>query len=314
MSKLQTNAKFNPDTVLLSDMKTGDVPSEQAEIILKKVVDQSLVTKLAQYEPMNALRKKFTYLAEGPGAYWVNEGEVIKTSKSKWLTIEMVAHKLGVIIPVSKESLKYSVTDFFNLHKKEIQDAFQVKFDKSVLFGGEGSPFPKGTSVFERATTEGNIVTQTDSPYKDINDLMALIEDADLEPQALATTRRYNKDLRGAMDTRGLPIFNGPREGVTPDVLGMPVAYGNGKSWDREKAVAIVGDFDNLRYGIPQGIEYSISEDATLTSIIGENNLPINLFERDLIALKATMYVAFLTVKADAFAALKPKAKAEAGQ
>ncbi len=312
MPKLETNAKFNPDTVLLSDMKTGDVPSEQAEIILKKVVDQSLVTKLAQYEPMNALIKKFTYLAEGPGAYWVNEGEVIKTSKSKWLTIEMKAHKLGVIIPVSKESLKYSVTDFFNLHKKEIQDAFQVKFDKSVLFGGEGSPFPKGTSVFERATTEGNIVTQTDSPYKDINDLMALIEDADLEPQALATTRRYNKDLRGAMDTRGLPIFNGPREGVTPDVLGMPVAYGDGKSWDREKAVAIVGDFDNLRYGIPQGIEYSISEDATLTSIIGENNLPINLFERDLIALKATMYVAFLTVKADAFAALKPKAKAGA--
>lgn len=313
MPKLQTNATFNPDNVLLSDMKTGEVPSEQAEIILKKVVDQSLVTKLAKYEPMNALRKKFTYLAEGPGAYWVNEGEVIQTSKSKWLTIEMEAHKLGIILPVSKESLKYSVTDFFNLHKIEIQDAFQTKFDKSVLFGGEGSPFPKGTSVFERATTEGNIITQTDSPYKDINDLMALIEDADLEPQALATTRRYNKDLRGAMDTRGLPIFNGAREGVTPDVLGMPVVYGDGKSWDREKALAIVGDFDNLRYGIPQGIEYSISEDATLTSIVGENDKPINLFERDLIALKATMYVAFLTVKADAFAALKPKAEAGAG-
>lgn len=310
MAKLQTNAKFNPDTVLLSDMKTGDVPAEQAEIILKKVVDQSLVTKLAKYEPMNALRKKFNYLAEGPGAYWVNEGEVIQTSKSKWLQIEMEAHKLGVIIPVSKESLKYSVTDFFNLHKKEIQDAFQIKFDKSVLFGGADSPFPKGTSVFERATTEGNIVEQTTSPYQDINNLMALIEDADLEPQAVATTRRYNKDLRGAVDTRGLPIFNGPRDGVTPDVLGLPIAYGNGKSWDKKKAVAIVGDFDNLRYGIPQGIEYSISEDATLTSIVGENDKPINLFERDLIALKATMYVAFLTVKADAFAALKPKAQA----
>lgn len=310
MAKLQTNAKFNPDNVLLSDMKTGDVPAEQAELILKKVVDQSIVTKLAKYEPMNALRKKFNYLAEGPGAYWVNEGEVIKTSKSKWLQIEMEAHKLGVIIPVSKESLKYSVTDFFNLHKKEIQDAFQIKFDKSVLFGGTDSPFPKGISVFERATTEGNIVEQTTSPYQDINNLMALIEDANLEPQAVATTRRYNKELRGAMDTRGLPIFNGPRDGVTPDVLGLPIVYGNGKSWEKDKAVAIVGDFDNLYYGIPQGIEYSISEDATLTSIVGENDKPINLFERDLIALKATMYVAFLTVKADAFAALKPKAKA----
>lgn len=238
----------------------------------------------------------------------MSEGEKIQTSKAKWLSVEMEAHKLGVIIPVSNEFLKFTVTDFFNQMKPKIAEAFQAKFDKSVLFGGEDSPFPKGLSVLERATTEGNIITQSASPYNDINDMMALIEDADLEAQAIATTRSYNKDLRGALDERKLPIFNGPRDGVTAEVLGLPIVYGNKKAWDKEKAVAITGDFDNLFYGIPQGIEYKILEEATLSTIVGEDGAPINLAERDLVALRATMYVAFLTVKPDAFAVLKPKA------
>lgn len=311
MPKLNTNATFNPDNVLLSDAKTGEIPSETGEIILKKVVDDSLVAKLGKYEEMTALHKKFGYFAEGPGAYWVNEGEKIQTSKAQWLQMEMEAHKLGVILPVSKEFLTYTVKDFFERMKPEIAQAFQRKFDQSVLFGGEDSPFKKGLSLYERAEADGNIITQTKDVYTDINDLMTLVEDADLEPQAIATTRSYNSALRGALDTRNLPIFNGPHDGVTSSVLGLPIAYGNKKSWDKEKATAIVGDFDNLIYGIPQGIEYSISEDATLSTITGEDGQAINLFERDLIALKATMYVAFLTVQSDAFAVLKPAGASE---
>lgn len=306
MAKLVTNAKFDPDNVLLSDALTGDIPEEKGELILKKVVDDSLVTKLGKYEQMNSLRKTFGYFAEGPGAYWVNEGEKIQTSKPKWLTMTMEAHKLGVIIPVSKEFLNYTLPDFFEEKKKDIAEAFQAKFDQCVLFGADDSPFPKGISVFERAETSGNIITKSDNTYMDINDLMALVEDGDHEAQALATTRGFNKFLRGSLDGNGLPIFNGPRDGATAETLGMPIAYGNKLSWDKEKALAITGDFDNLIYGIPQGMEYAISQDATLTTIVGEDGAPINLYERDMLALRATMYVAFLTVQDDAFAALKP--------
>lgn len=307
MTELKTKAIFDPSNVLLSDAKDGKIPSETSEIILKKIVDDSIVTKLGKYEAMDKLEKQFSYFAEGPGAYWVSEGEKIQTSKAKWLNMKMEAHKLGVIIPISKEFLNYTVSDFFNQVKPKIQEAFQSKIDNAVLFGGGDSPFPAGISILERATKDGNVIAQTDSVYSDVNDLMALIEDADLEPQALATTRSYNKDLRGALDKRGLPIFNQANAGATGEVLGIPVVYGNKKNWDKTKAIGIVGDFDNLIYGIPQTMEYSISEDATITSITGEDGKPINLFERDLIALKATMYFAFLTVQSDAFAVLKPK-------
>lgn len=296
--------KFNPENVLLQDSKTGEIPKEQGSLIIKEVMDTSVITKLAKYEPMTKTIKEFDYLAEGPGAYWVNETERIQTSKAKWLRCKMEAKKLGVILPVSKEFLKYSVPNFFNLMKPKIAEAFKNKFDQAALFGTE-SPYVAGQSIYERAKAAGHELAQTTDVYKDFNDLMALIEDGDNEPQAFATTRKFNRYLRGAVDKNNLPIFNDAREGVTASALGLPVVYGSRKAWDYEKALVFTGDFDTARYGILQDIEYSVSEDATLTTITDEKGQPINLFERDMFALRATMHIAFMTIKDDAFAYLK---------
>lgn len=96
---------FNPNNVLLQDAVTGQIPQEQATLVLKEFMQQAAITKLAKYEPMTKPEKKFTYLASGPGAYWVGEGEKIQTSKATWLQATMKTKKLGVIIPVSKEFL-----------------------------------------------------------------------------------------------------------------------------------------------------------------------------------------------------------------
>ncbi len=42
----------------------------------------------------------------------------------------MTSKKLGVIIPVSKEFLRYSVTDFFTQMRPAIAEAFAIKFDQ----------------------------------------------------------------------------------------------------------------------------------------------------------------------------------------
>lgn len=305
-------ATFNPENVLLMNAKDGNIPTEYSTFIMKDVIDNSIITQFGRYEAMTKPKKVFNYLAEGPGAYWVNEAEKIQTSKATWLQITMEAKKLAVIIPVSKEFLKWTQADFFNMIKPKISEAFRKKFDAAAIFGVD-SPYGEGLSIYERAKTAENMVTLgTGSVYEDINTAMALVEDGDNEPQALATTRSFNKDLRGALDGRNLPIFNDAHDGVTASVLGMPVAYGSKGAWDKEKAIAITGDFDNAVYGILQDMEYSISEDATLTTVQGEDGEPINLFERDMFALRATMHIAFMTVKDDAFAVIEP-AKEEPG-
>ncbi len=298
---------FNPNNVLLQDAKTGEIPTETAELVLKEFLTSSVVTQLAKHEPMTKPKKKFTYLAEGPGAYWVGEGQRIQTSKATWLTAEMEAKKLGVILPVSKEFLRYTVTDFFNEIRPAIAEAFYTKFDQAALFGND-SPYAPGTSVWERIQVSGNIVEYGTNPnlYLDLNDVLALVEDGDNDPNGFTTIKKFRKDLRGAVDDRNLPIFNDPGQGAAANLLGLPVGYADGKSWDYDKALVLAGDWDFARYGILQNIEYAISEDATLTTIQDDNGNPINLFERDMFALRATMHVAFMTLKDDAFAALTP--------
>ena len=302
---------FNPDNALMMDARTGEIPTEQGTLILKDFMTNSVTAQLAQYEEMNAPRKEFTYLAEGPGAYWVGEGEKIETSKATWMTAEMEAKKLGVILPVTKEFLNYTVRDFFNQMRPAIAEAFYTKFDQAVLFGND-SPYATGVSVWENIQASGNTIElgSGENLYIDLNDLLALVEDGDNDPNGFTTTRRFRKDLRGAVDSQNMPIFNETTQGAPANLLGLPVGYVDGKAWDYDKAHLLTGDWQYARYGILQGIEYSVSEDATLTTIVDENGDPINLFERDMFALRATMHIGFMTLKEDAFAALVPPAPA----
>lgn len=71
--------------------KDGTIPDKYNTLILKDVMENSKLMQLAKYEEMDGKEKKFEYFAEGPGAYWVGEGEKIKTSKPKWLNVTMTA-------------------------------------------------------------------------------------------------------------------------------------------------------------------------------------------------------------------------------
>jgi HK97 family phage major capsid protein len=298
---------YTPANVMLQDAVNGTIPSDTGTLVVNDVMQSSAIMQLAQYEEMTKPVKKFSYLADGPGAYWVDETERIQTSKATWLEAEMTAKKLGVILPVSKEFLKYTVGDFFNQMRPLIAEAFYTKFDQAALFGNN-SPYAAGVSIWEGITASGNTVARGTSPtlYQDLNALIALVEDGDNDPNGFTTTKRFRQHLRGAVDSNNKPIFNTENQGAANQVLGLPVGYTDGRSWDAVKAELITGDWSKARYGILQGIEYAISTDATLTTITASDGAPVNLFERDMFALRATMHIGFMTLKDDAFAALTP--------
>lgn len=294
---------YTPDHVLLSDAKTGVIPQEAGNLILKDTVTNSAVMQLAKGEEMTKPKKTFTYLAKGIGAYWVSETERIQTSKPEWLTAEMEAKKLGVIIPLSKEYLRWTAKDFFNEVKPLVSEAFHQKFDAAALFG-VNSPYGQyAQGIFNGAQTEGNIIQLTDDLYADTNDLMAMIEENEFDPNGMLTTRSFKSKMRGAVDGNKQPIFNG-----TNDILGLPISYAKGEAFDKTKAASLMGDWDYARYGVLQGIEYAVSEDATLTTMTADDasGQPVSLFERDMFALRATMHVAYMNLKPDAFGALTP--------
>lgn len=87
----------------------------------------------------------------------------------------------------------------------------------------------------------------------------------------------------------------------------MPIAYtpkgsfGTGDTAPLE----LIADWNYAYYGILKGIEYEILTEATLTTVVDENDKPINLAERDMGAIKATFDLGFMTVKDEAFAVVK---------
>lgn len=296
--------EFNPDNVLLQDARTGQIPREQGTLVIRDVMQNSVMMQLAQYEEMTKQEKEFQYLADGVGAYWVDEGEVIQTSKPQWLTATMRAHKLGVIVPVSREFLTYSVTDFFTQVRPLIAEAFYKKFDEATILGVD-NPFAQ--SLEDSVTTAGHVVTG------DINgdtffELTDYVNDAGFDVNAFISKTQNRSLLRRVID--GVPQGDTVVDPVrlydrnTNTLDGAPVVDLN--SSEMQKGELFAGNFNYVRYGIPYNLNYAISEDAQLSSIVDENGQPINLFERELIAIRATMDIGFMVLNDEAFAKIEP--------
>ena len=296
--KLQLFAQtWNPDNVTVFEHKDGTIPDKYNELILKDVMEGSKVMQLAKYEEMDSKEKKFEYFAKGPGAYWVGEGEKIKTSKPQWLTAKMVAKKLGVIVPCSRELLTYKVSDFFDKMKPKIAEAFYKKFDDAVILNAD-NPFPQ--SLEESVMESGNSIS-TGLTYDNILALEDILSDGDFDVNAFISTKKNRSTLRNVQKIENDVVVETLYDRANNTLDGYPVV--DLKSL--EKGTLYAGDFDYMYYGIPYGMSYKISEEAQLSTLTNEDGTPVNLFEQELVALRVTMDVAFMIVKDTAFAKLE---------
>lgn len=287
---------WSPDNVTVLEKKDGTIPDKYNTLILKDVISNSKLMQLAKYEPMENKSKKFEYFAKGPGAYWVGEGEKIKTDKPQWLTVEMVAKKVGVIIPVSREYLTYKMSNFFTLMQPKIAEAFYKKIDEATILNID-NPFPQS---IESSIQNAGTIIEGGLTYDNILDLNDLLSDNDYESNAFISTRKNRKELREASKKIGESTqFIYDRSNNTLD--GLPVVDLKSTT----KGTLYTGDFDYLRYGIPFNISYKISEDAQLSTLTNKDGSAVNLFEQELVALRATMDIGFMVIKDEAFAKIE---------
>lgn len=288
---------FDPNNVTMLQRPDGTIPEKHARLTIEDVIQNSKVMQLGKYEQMDGLEKKFDVFVKGGGAYWVDETQKIPTTKSEWKTVEMRAKKLAVIVPVSKEYLKWSMNNFFEFMKPKIAEAFYKKFDEAVLLG-KNNPFKQ--SLAKSIQTAGTNITGS-IDYDTILDLEDKLYENDIEPNAFISKVQNHTALRKAVKTEnGVATSLYDRANKTID----GIVTVNLKSEQMPKGSLIAGDFNYLYYGIPAGVEYKISEDAQLSTLVNEDGTPINLFEQDMVALRVSMYVGALVVKDEAFAGL----------
>ena len=304
--------KFNPENVAMYEQPDGTFPERYQNIIINDFMHKSRTTALGQLLPMDDLYKKFTYQTKGPGAYWVSETQKIKTTKAEWVSAEMRAHKLGVILPASKEWLTWGMPRFFEEMRPQLVDAIYKKIDEAVFLGVD-SPFPQSV----KGVAEKNHLISGPINYANMQDLKYVLRDNRIKSNAIVSSYLNDRVLAGitepievAGQTVGVSKMFQDAENVDPDSVvegrydGLPVV--NLGTEELDKGTIISGDFNQLYYGIPRGIEYSITDSAQLSTLTNDDGTPLNLWEQDMMAVRVTFYFGMMIVKDDAFSVIEP--------
>lgn len=290
---------------VLKDELQGFVPVEQAKEIMTDVARGSSILRLSKVSTMESETKKIPVMTEGPGAYWVGEGERIKTSKAGWIYPELKAKKLAVIIPVTKEKLNDTTIAVFEELKEPIAEAFYKAIDAAGFFG-TNSPFAK--NIMNCIETSGNkIEIGTNANLDlDVSDAMGLVEEDGYDVNGFAARIGVKNSLRKLRDANGNQLYV---DGVNgKEFYSQPIEFSRNGAWDKTKAEIIGADWDKSLVGIREGIEYEILKEATLEGTEWTDGKPLSLAEQDMIAIKATMRLAYLPIKDEAFCAIVPKA------
>lgn len=292
------------DTKYLKDNLTGFVPTPTAAEIIQDVTRGSSILRLSKVQSMESETVKIPVMVSGPGAYWVGETERIQTSVAQWIFPELVAKKIGVIVPVSKEKLNDSTINVFATVQPYIAEAFYKAIDAACLFG-TNSPFAK--NIYEVAKTANAVIKEGTNTKLDldISDVMALVESAGHDANGFAAGYDLKNSLRKLRDGNGNQLYVA---GVDEETLySQPIEFSRNGAWDKTKARAIAADWKYSVVGIRDQIQYEVLKEATLQSVTMGDDKPLSLAENDMVAIKATMRIGFLPVKENAFAVLAPK-------
>ncbi|OFO70722.1 MULTISPECIES: phage major capsid protein [Staphylococcus] len=287
---------FNPDHVMMHEHKEGELLNDFNQPILLDILQNSKIMQLGKYEDMGGKsEKEFTYWADKPGAYWVGEGQKIRTTKPSLVSAKMRSHKLGVIVVASREFLNYTYSQFFEAMKPQIAEQFYKKFDEAGLLNVD-NPFAQ--SVEQSVKTSGNVVNGPIT-LENVLSLEDELLEHDVEANAFLSKTQNRTALRGVRDENTNESYY-DRSSNTLD--GLPVV--DLKSDEIKKGDLYAGDFNKMFYGIPYNMSYKISEDGQLSTVQNKDGSPVNLFEQELIALRVTMDVAFHIADDNAFAKL----------
>lgn len=235
--------------------------------------------------PMGTKTARIPVLSALPTAAFLSADQEIKPqSEAAWVGKTLTAEEIAVIIPVSETVLEDASIDVVSRVTSLIVQEFGRVLDAAVFFGtGAPATFPTG-GIFG-AVAAGNKVTATADVAADLNAMFGAVEANGHDVSDVFATRGMKTLLRGITGVGGSPVYI-PSEGMpnVGSIYGVPTQYPLG--WDKTKANALAIDDSAAIVGLRSDVKTKILTEASLTGFG-------NLAERDSIAIRAVMRVAF---------------------
>ena len=264
------------------------LPGQVSSEIWQKTQESSAVMGLARRIALPGLGVTIPVITGDPEAAWVGETDKKPVKRGTLATKQMTPYTLAVIVPFSNQ-FRRDLPGLYDALVQRLPNALGKKFDQTV-FGGvtaPGSNFDtlKGCTAQEIGTDayKGLVAADADVAAHD-----GILSGWVLSPQGKAV-------LLNAVDGNKRPLFiNSVAEGAVPMILGARAGYSKGayiadSTGAKKNVVGFGGDWTQAVYGTVEGVQITISDQATLE----DGSTTINLFQQNMFAVRAEIEVGF---------------------
>lgn len=260
------------------------LPTAVASEILQKTQEGSAVMQLARQITLPGLGVTIPVITGDPEAGWVKETEKKPVKKGTLATKVMTPYTLAVIVPFSNQ-FKRDIPALYDALVQRLPKALAAKFDATV-FGNTDVP----GSNFDTLKTCTAQEIGTDA-YAGLVAADADIAEHDGLLTGFVLSPKGKSVLLSAVDGNKRPLFiNSVADGAVPMVLGAPVHYSKGAYMSGSPAtIGYAGDWAQAVYGTVEGVNITVSDQATLT----DGASTINLFEQNMFAVRAEIDIGF---------------------
>ena len=277
-----------------------ELPPEVSSEILQKAQQGSIVMQLARQIDLPGRGATIPVITGDPTADWVTETGSKPVSNPSLSKKIMQGHKLAVIVPFSNE-FRRDASALYNALIDRLPAALGKEFDKTVFFGPASSL--ANFDDFSTCTAQALDATSKDAydgivaAEVDINSQGGVVNGYVFSPQGrgiLLETKSSDK----------VPLFNEIANGGIPSILGAPVQFtsaaykagtqASGTTAYGPDVVGFAGDWSHALYGIVEGVKIDFAEQATLSIKEGSDIVPLNLWQRNMFAVRAEIEVGFV--------------------
>lgn len=265
------------------------LPTEVASEIMGLTTSASAVASAARNIQLPGPGASVPVFTGNASADWVAETDAIGVSNPSLDIKTMGAYKLATIVPFSREFVR-DAGSLYDAAVAYLPSALALKIDQTVA----GSSAPGANfSVLGGAT--GMVVDGTDTGA-DVIAIINALAAMDVEASDIIASPKLHAALLTALDGQGRGLFNPAMDSQSvgsvfgADVLRVRQNLVSGVP----NTIGLVGDFaSNATFGSVNGVELKVSDQATVGTV--------NLFEQDMIAVRAVIEVGFVVSDATKF-------------
>lgn len=264
-------------------------PETQAEI-WQTAKYQSAFMQLVPEMKLPGNGARVPIITGDPEAAWVDEGAVKPKSGVGFSKKDMLPYTIAVIMPFSNQFKR----DFGALYDQVVAKgpgAIARTFDKTIM----GLVDVPG-SDFDTLKTAKKISLGQDV-WKNLNAADDSVSAADGTLDGWAMSTQGRSLLRQATDGNGRPLFlDGTGSSDVSTILGNPVQISKGvhvpavtDDTAAKEIIGVGGEFASAAWGSVEGLQTSISDQASIT--IDSNQ--VNLWEHNMFAVRIEIEVGF---------------------